>query len=47
MTVAAGSNAFKILNLASPSWFRCYDGEEIPGRGLQAAAEAMVIEQRL
>lgn len=43
----AGDSAHKILIIASASWFRCYEGRELPGTGLGAAAEAGVIEQRL
>jgi hypothetical protein len=37
----------KILIVASPSWFQCYEGTHAMGLGLGAAAEARVIEQRL
>jgi hypothetical protein len=37
----------KIIIIASPGWFRCFEGIEIPGSGLGAAAEGRVIAQRL
>jgi hypothetical protein len=43
----ARNPAHKILIIASPGWFRCYEGTEVSGEGLGAAAEASVIEQRL
>lgn len=39
--------AEKILIVGSAGWFRCYEGTEMPGVGLGAAAEARVIAQRL
>jgi hypothetical protein len=43
----AGGTDHKILIIASPGWFRRYEGKEISGTGLGAAAEADVIRQRL
>ena len=43
----AGNSAHKILIVASPGWFRSYERTEVPNVGLGAAAEAVVIEQRL
>lgn len=43
----AGSDAHRVLIVASAGWFRCYQGTQAPGEGLGAAAEAAVIEQRL
>lgn len=43
----AGNPAHKILIVASPGWFRCYEGTEVPASGLGASAEAGVIEQLL
>lgn len=43
----AGNPAHKVLIIASAGWFKCYEGKELPGTGLGAAAEASVIEQRL
>jgi hypothetical protein len=37
----------KVLILGSPGWYRCYDGTEVPGSGLGAAAEGRVIAQRI
>ena len=34
----AGDSTHKILIIASASWFRCYEGKELPGTGLCAAA---------
>lgn len=42
----ASDSAHKILIIASASWLRCYEGKELPGTGLGAAAESGVIEQR-
>jgi SEFIR domain len=43
----ARNMAHKILIVASPGWFRCYEGTEACGVGLGACAEAIAIEQRL
>lgn len=43
----AGNPTHKVLIVASKSWFRCYEGKELAGTGLGAAAEAGMIEQRL
>jgi SEFIR domain-containing protein len=43
----AGNPAHKILVVASPGWFLCYEGSHAQGVGLGAAAEAGVIAQRL
>lgn len=43
----AGVLTHKVLIIASPGWFRCYEMKEAPGSGLGATAEAGVIEQRL
>jgi hypothetical protein len=43
----AGGTDHKILIIASSGWFRCYEGKEVSGTGLGAAAEAGVIRQRL
>src|SRR3954469_23634634 len=37
----------KVLIVGSPGWFRCYEGTELPGTGLGASAETVVINQRL
>jgi hypothetical protein len=37
----------KILIVGSPGWYRCYDGNEVPGAGLGAASEGRVIAQRI
>jgi len=41
------AKADKILIVGSPGWYRCYDGTEVPGSGLGAAAETRVIAQRI
>jgi hypothetical protein len=41
------AEAEKVLIIGSPGWFRCYEGKELPGTGLGASAEAVVIGQRL
>jgi hypothetical protein len=41
------ANTEKILIVASPGWFRCYDGKEVPGSGLGAAVEGRLISQRV
>jgi len=41
------SEADKVLVIASAGWFRCYEGEEVPGSGLGAAVETNIIAQRL
>lgn len=43
----AGNPAHKVLVIATPGWFRCYEQTEVPGTGLGAAAEAGVLEQVL
>jgi hypothetical protein len=43
----AGEKSNRVLVVASKGWFRCYEGKEVSGVGLGAAAEASVIEQRL
>ncbi|MGI8427463.1 MAG: SEFIR domain-containing protein [Actinomycetota bacterium] len=43
----AGAPSHKVLIVGSPGWFRAYEQTEVPGKGLGAAAEAGVIEQRL
>jgi hypothetical protein len=43
----ADDPAHKVLIIASPGWFRCYEGKELAGIGLGASAETGVIEQRL
>ncbi|MCW5557695.1 MAG: hypothetical protein KIT22_07675 [Verrucomicrobiae bacterium] len=43
----AGNAHHRVLIIASPGWFKCYEGTELAGSGLGAAAEAGVIEQRL
>lgn len=37
----------KVLIIGSPGWFRCYERKELPGTGLGASAETVVINQRL
>jgi SEFIR domain len=37
----------KVLIIGSGGWFRCYEGKELPGTGLGASAETVVINQRL
>jgi hypothetical protein len=41
------SRSEKILIVGSPGWYRCYDGTEVPGVGLGAAAEGRIISQRI
>jgi hypothetical protein len=36
-----------VLIIASPGWFRCFDGNEQPGTGLGAAGEANIIYHEL
>ena len=43
----AGNPAHKVLIIASDSWFQRYASPEPPRKGLGAAAEAAVIQQRL
>ena len=40
-------NADQVLIIASPGWFRCFEGKEREGVGLGAACEAHVIFQQL
>jgi hypothetical protein len=44
---SGASNAEKVLIIVSPGWFRSYNGTEVIGKGLGAAAEARIIKQRL
>lgn len=37
----------RVIIIGSAGWFRCFEGKEVPGKGLGSAAEAGVIEQRL
>lgn len=37
----------RVLIVGSPGWYRCYDGTEVAGSGLGAAAEGRVISQRI
>jgi hypothetical protein len=41
------SETERVLVIGSPSWFRCYEGKELPGTGLGASAETVIINQRL
>lgn len=43
----AGNGEHRVLIVASPGWFLCYQGRQAPGAGLGAVAEAATIEQRL
>ena len=42
----AGRRDGEVLIIGSPGWSRCYEGKELPGTGLGASAEAVVIGQR-
>jgi hypothetical protein len=45
--VEQASSADKVLIIASAGWFRAYQGKELPGKGLYAANEGRMIQQRI
>jgi hypothetical protein len=46
-SVRQATEAEKILVVGSAGWYRSYEGKELPGQGLGAAAEAGIIQQRI